>query len=52
MVIINERYDFPTNLKFVAADLNRAIGRHPKLSSMDTILGDTNVHGLYKAAYF
>jgi hypothetical protein len=49
--IINDRYDIPTNLKFVAADLNRAIGRHPKFCSIDTI-GDTNVHGLYKATYF
>jgi hypothetical protein len=34
--IINNRYDIPTNLKFVAADLNRAIGRHPKFSSIET----------------
>jgi hypothetical protein len=40
-----------TNHKIVAADLNRAIGKYPKLSSIDTI-GDTNVHGLYKATYF
>jgi hypothetical protein len=49
--IINDRYDIPTNLKFVAADLNRAIGRHPKFGSIDTI-GDTNLLGLYKATYF
>jgi hypothetical protein len=46
---IHDQYDIPTNLKFVAADLNRAIGRHPKFGSIDTI-GDTNdVLGLYKA---
>jgi hypothetical protein len=49
--IINERYDIPTNLKLVAADLNRVIGRHPKFSSIYTI-GNTNVHGLYKTTYF
>jgi hypothetical protein len=49
--IIKVRYDIPTNLKFVAADLNRAVCRHPKFSSIDTI-GNTNVHGLYKATYF
>ncbi len=49
--IINDRYDIPANLKFVAADLNRAIGRHPKFGSIDTI-GDTNVLGLYKATNF
>jgi hypothetical protein len=49
--IINDRYDIPTNLKFIAADLNRAIGRHPKFGSIDTI-GDTNVLGLCKATYF
>ena len=27
--IINNRYDIGTNLKFVAADLNRAIGGYP-----------------------
>jgi hypothetical protein len=40
--IINDRYGIPTNLKCVAADLNRAIGRHPKFGSIDTI-GNTNV---------
>jgi hypothetical protein len=45
--IINDPYDILT----VAADLNRTIGRYPKFSSIDTI-GDTNVHGLYKATYF
>jgi hypothetical protein len=49
--IINDRYDIPANLKFVAADLNRAIGRHPKFGSIDTI-GDANLLGLYKATYF
>jgi hypothetical protein len=49
--IIDDRYDIPTNLKCIAADLNRAMGMHPKFSSIDTI-GDTNVHGLYKATYF
>jgi hypothetical protein len=49
--IINDQYDIPTNLKFIAVDLNRAIGRHPKFSSIDTI-GGTNIHGLYKATCF
>jgi hypothetical protein len=49
--IINDGNDIPTNLKFVAVDLNRAIRSHPKFSSIETI-GDTNVHGLYKATYF
>ena len=49
--IINARYDIPTSLKFVSGDLNRAIGKTPKYSSIDTI-GETNVHGLYKASYF
>jgi hypothetical protein len=49
--IINDQYDIPTNLKSVAADLKRAIGRHPKFSPIDTI-GDTNVHEIYKTAYF
>ena len=34
----NDRYDMPTNPIFLAADLNRAIGRHPKFSSIDTIV--------------
>jgi hypothetical protein len=51
MDIIKDRYDNTANLKFVAADSKRAIGRHPKSSSIDTI-GNTNVHRLYKATYF
>jgi hypothetical protein len=50
--IIIDQYEIPTNLKFVAADLNRAIGRHPKFGSIDTV-GNTKVHGrLYKATDF
>jgi hypothetical protein len=30
---INDQYDIPTNLKCIAIDLNRYIGRHPKFSS-------------------
>jgi hypothetical protein len=51
--IINDRYNIPTSLKFVAAaDLNRAIGGHPKFSSSIDTIGNTNVHGLYKATCF
>jgi hypothetical protein len=51
--IIEDRFDIPTNLKFVSGQLNRAIGtcRHPRYSGID-ILGDSNVNGLYKATYF
>jgi hypothetical protein len=49
--IINERIDIPTHLKFVAADLNRAIGRNPKFNGLDTV-GEPNVNGVFKSTYF
>jgi hypothetical protein len=34
--IINDRYELPSSLQFNSADLNRAIGRHPRFISIDT----------------
>ena len=49
--IINDRYELPSSLQFNSADLNRAIGRHPRFIYIDTV-GESNSEGIYKASYF
>jgi hypothetical protein len=49
--IINQHFDLPLDLTFVATALHRAIGRSPKFHGID-VLGESNAHGLYKASYF
>ena len=40
----------PTELKFNADNLTRAIGRDPKFNAID-IIKETNMHGIYKASF-
>ena len=48
--IINERIEIPSSLRFLATDLNKAIGRSHRFHGIDSV-GESNINGVYKATY-